>query len=61
MPTHAPTSTDRKPSTQSSVAVVGAILAMGVIRLMEHATGLDMPPEESGTDGVSTTEGDARE
>jgi hypothetical protein len=61
MPTHAPISTDRKPSAQSSVAVVGAILAMGVIRLMERATGLDMPPEASGTDGVSTTEEDARE
>ncbi len=57
--------TDRKRVADALPAnpalIVGAILALGVIRLMEQATGLDMPPEESGTDGVSTTEGEARE
>jgi hypothetical protein len=59
MPAHALTSMNQTPATPA--LIVGAILAMGVIRLMERAAHLDKPPEESGTDGVSTTEEDARE
>jgi len=60
-PANAPAPRRSTANQPSPAAIVGGILAFGVIRLLQRQARLDNRPEESVSTGVLTTQEKARE